>query len=115
MTHNISDETLRVAARACRTNAGNLRYGGIASAAHEYDSAADEIEAILAAKPQGDDEIDKIRDSRDWYKRRVEMLQQEQTRMRDPERTLVCDILANCALLPDPNGERYGNKPQGDE
>jgi hypothetical protein len=31
--------------------------------------------------------------------------------MRDPERTLVCDILANGTLLPDPNGERYGFDP----
>lgn len=30
--------------------------------------------------------------------------------MRDPERTLVCDILANAALLPDPKGLRYGKK-----
>ena len=43
-----------------------------------------------------------------WYKDRVNMLQREQARMRDPERTLVCDIIANCALLPDPNGTRYG-------
>ena len=42
-----------------------------------------------------------------FYKRRVEMLQREQKRMRDPERTLVCDIIANCQLLPDPNEKRY--------
>ena len=27
--------------------------------------------------------------------------------MRDPERTVVCDILANNQLLPDKNGSRY--------
>lgn len=43
----------------------------------------------------------------EFYKRRVEMLQREQKRMRDPERTLVCDIIANCQLLPDPNETRY--------
>lgn len=43
-----------------------------------------------------------------WYRDRVDMLQREQSRMRDPERTLVCDIIANCALLPDADGARYG-------
>jgi hypothetical protein len=28
--------------------------------------------------------------------------------MRDPERQIVCDILANNSLLPDPSGVRYG-------
>jgi len=28
--------------------------------------------------------------------------------MKDPERQIVCDILANNTLLPDPNGRRYG-------
>lgn len=28
--------------------------------------------------------------------------------MRDPERTIVCDIIANGQLLPDPNNTRYG-------
>lgn len=43
-----------------------------------------------------------------WYRDRVDMLQREQRRMRDPERTLVCDIIANCALLPDADESRYG-------
>lgn len=46
--------------------------------------------------------------SLDFYKRRVQLLEREQHRMRDPERTLVCDILANGQLLPDPHGKRYG-------
>lgn len=46
--------------------------------------------------------------SRDFGKLRLDLLQKMQSRMRDPERTIVCDILANGALLPDPNGERYG-------
>jgi len=49
-----------------------------------------------------------IADSRAWYLRRVELLAAHQHTMRDPERTLVCDILANGQLLPDPNGLRYG-------
>ena len=34
--------------------------------------------------------------------------------MRDPERTIVCDILANGALLPDPNRRRYGSNVNND-
>lgn len=45
--------------------------------------------------------------SRQFYQRRFDLLQKEQRRMREPERTLVCDILANGALLPDPLGVRY--------
>ena len=46
--------------------------------------------------------------SRDWYKSRCELLGKVQKYMRDPERQIVCDILANNTLLPDPKGERYG-------
>jgi hypothetical protein len=46
--------------------------------------------------------------SRNFYKQRCELLQQVQKHMRDPERTIVCDILANNTLLPDPEGKRYG-------
>ena len=45
--------------------------------------------------------------SRDFYRRRCDLLQEWQGRMRDPERTLVCDILANGQTLPDPHGTRY--------
>lgn len=48
----------------------------------------------------------------EWHRGRIEMLGREQKRMRDPERTLVCDILANGQLLPDPKGARYGNLPE---
>ena len=43
-----------------------------------------------------------------YYSLRVNLLGAVQKHMRDPERTLVCDILANGQLLPDPNGTRYG-------
>lgn len=61
------------------------------------------IDATVASR-----ERDEARVSRDFYQRRCDMLQAEQKRMRDPERTLVCDILANGQLLPDPHGKRYG-------
>ncbi len=38
----------------------------------------------------------------DFYRRRCEALQQWQSRMRDPERTVVCDILANGFTLDPP-------------
>ena len=44
----------------------------------------------------------------DFYKTRCELLQKVQKYMRDPERQIVCDILANNNLLPDPSGVRYG-------
>lgn len=40
-------------------------------------------------------EIDRLRHSRDFYARRCEALQAIQSKMRDPERKAVCDILAN--------------------
>ena len=43
-----------------------------------------------------------------WYAHRCDMLQREQKRFGEgKERTLLCDILANGQLLPDPHGKRY--------
>lgn len=53
-------------------------------------------------------DITRILIALEFYRSRCDMLQREQTRMRDPERVMVCDILANGQLLPDPNGVRYG-------
>lgn len=55
-----------------------------------------------------EEQISRCKISRDFYKQRCELLQQVQKYMRDPERTIVCDILANNSLLPDPEGKRYG-------
>lgn len=43
-----------------------------------------------------------------WYKDRYNKLSKYQKYMRDPERTLVCDILANGCLMTIPPG-RYGD------
>jgi len=51
-------------------------------------------------------ERDDARKSRDFYKRRADALQEWQSKMRDPERTIVCDILANGHTL-EPAGDRY--------
>lgn len=53
------------------------------------------------------EEIERLRHSVAFYRRRCDLLQAWQRRMRDPERTLVCDILANGQTMPDPNGMRY--------
>jgi hypothetical protein len=50
--------------------------------------------------------------SRDFYKRRCDLLQWWQSKMRDPERTIVCDILANGQTLPPEHaGDRYATPP----
>ena len=46
-----------------------------------------------------------IERSLDWYKRRVTFLQEWQSKMRDPERTIVCDIIANGLTMEE--GGRY--------
>lgn len=56
------------------------------------------------------EEINDLKRSRDWYKNRVDKLQKIQSQMRDPERTIVCDILANGMLLNDKN--RYAVKEE---
>jgi len=58
-----------------------------------------------------EEKIKELGRSRDFYKSRIEKLQAVQHKMRDPERTLVCDIIANNALLPDLNGLRYALRP----
>jgi hypothetical protein len=53
-------------------------------------------------------EIDALKSSADFYKRRVELLQTWQSKMRDPERTIACDIIASGQTLPPENaGDRY--------
>lgn len=57
-------------------------------------------------------EIDKLRQSLEFYKRRCDVLQEWQSKMRDPERTIVCDVLANGHTLPpEAAGDRYKVAP----
>lgn len=52
--------------------------------------------------------VDRLERTVDFYKRRYDQLQLVQRRMRDPERTMVCDILANGHLLHESIcGDRY--------
>lgn len=46
------------------------------------------------------------------HHRKFDLLQKEQTRFRDPERTIVCDIIANGSLLPVPS--RYEIRDEKD-
>ncbi len=46
---------------------------------------------------------------RDWYRGRVQALERAKSMFREPELTVLCDILANGQLLPDPCGIRYGS------
>ena len=55
-----------------------------------------------------DKQIERLENSLRFYRSRCELLQKVQIHMRDPERTIVCDILANNSLLPDPKRTRYG-------
>ena len=59
--------------------------------------------------------LQESQDTLTFYKRRVELLQEWQSKMRDPERTIACDIIANGQILPDPHGTRYGPAQPNDE
>ncbi len=51
------------------------------------------------------DKLEATKKSLDWYQKRCGELQDAQAKMRDPERTMVCDILANGSLLHDGRGQ----------
>lgn len=62
------------------------------------------------------DRLEAAERSADWLKRRWLALQTHRTKMREPERTIVCDILANGAVLPpDFAGDRYAIKDTQEE
>lgn len=48
------------------------------------------------------DELERLEHEAVFYRRRVQALERWQSRMRDPERTVVCDILANGFTLDPP-------------
>lgn len=55
-----------------------------------------------------EEKLKRAESSRQWYAHRCDMLQREQKRFgAGKARTLLCDILANGQLLPDPKGKRY--------
>ena len=51
-----------------------------------------------------------------WHQRRWMALQMHQKKMREPERTMVCDIIANGELMhPTAAGDRYAVKKKTQE
>lgn len=68
----------------------------------------EEVEELLDRLEEAEKERDEMLESKKWYQRRCELMQEQQSKMRDPERTMVCDILANGALMhADFAGDRY--------
>ena len=66
------------------------------------------VHALLDRLEAAEKERDDLRESEKWYRRRCDLLQEQQSKMRDPERTIVCDILANGELMhPTVAGNRY--------
>ena len=62
------------------------------------------------------DLLEELAQSLDFHRRRVDALQSWQGSMRDPERTVVCDIIANGhTLAPQFAGDRYGDMKAGAE
>lgn len=65
----------------------------------------DDMEHVAKHMEQLEAQVAELAESRDWYKRRLDRLQREQEHFRDPERIMLCDIIANGHLLNDP--KRY--------
>lgn len=91
---------------ACRVRVNECLFHDdefVDDASHALKEAIDLLRE-LAAEPV-DDMQKALKDAQhtaDFYRRRVQALQQWQSRMRDPERTVVCDILANGFTLDPP-------------
>jgi hypothetical protein len=73
---------------------------------HHAADLAQRVADLEAERDALADALHKARSSVQWRDGRLNQLQIAQVRMRDPERTMVCDILANGALL-EPAGSRY--------
>jgi hypothetical protein len=54
-----------------------------------------DVEALTEERNELEAEIERLRESVAWHERRWAELQKQQAQMRDPERKMVCDILAN--------------------
>ena len=60
-------------------------------------------------------DVDRLKRDYTFYKKRCEALQRWQSRMRNPERTVVCDILANGFTIDQAtDGDRYGGMKPND-
>lgn len=62
------------------------------------------------------EQLSEAQSKAEFYKRRMDLLQEWQNKMRDPERNIVCDILANGqTLAPAIAGNRYTLDPNAGE
>ena len=61
----------------------------------------DELRAQVEALSK---DLSDAKDSAAWHARRTSLLQSLQSTMQEPERTIVCDVLANGHLLQGPDG-----------
>ena len=67
-----------------------------------------EISEAIDAAVEMIERLEAAESSVAWHQRRFMALQMHQTKMREPERTIVCDILANGELMhPTVAGNRY--------
>lgn len=62
---------------------------------------------IIDSLVEAEKELRRLNRKVSFYRGRFVLLSQLQNRMRDPERTMVCDVIANGSLLPDPQNQRY--------
>lgn len=70
-----------------------------------------EIGETIDAAIEMIDRLELAESSVAWHRRRWMALQMHQPKMREPERTMVCDILANGELMhPTVSGDRYAIK-----
>ena len=75
-----------------------------------------EITAAIDAAIEMIERLEAAESSVAWHQRRFMALQMRQTKMREPERTIVCDILANGELMhPTVAGDRYVIKDTTEE
>lgn len=105
------EETILAAARVIE--ALRLHISALVGRCASAEAAAASLPALQAALERANraalEELKELRETAAFYKRRCDALQAWQSSMRDPERTVVCDILANGFTLDQTEaGDRYG-------
>ena len=75
-----------------------------ADAAAELRRLQAENEGLRAQVEALSKDLADAKDSAAWHKRRTSLLQSLQSTMQEPERAIVCDVLANGHLLQSPDG-----------
>lgn len=95
----LNNKLLRDALEFLNARIVTMDLGGVVERALSIPASTEALDKHVAEK------VNKIESCRDWYKRRIDLLQEWQSKMRDPERTIVCDIIANGLTMPE--GGRY--------